>query len=155
MYLLAGVALVFAAGSPINSQLPGFADGVCVVSNVVTDRPPDDPGADSFAGMDWYANADRTLWARWWGRRSNGEYKVLWVRPVGAQLTIAGRRLDRESAPLTAGIPDGYARVTFHATSLYFPSAGCWRIEATAGQHALAFVIDVPTATGTDAVPVR
>jgi hypothetical protein len=155
MYLLAGVALVFAAVSPINSQLPGFADGVCMVSKDVPDKPPDDPGADSFAGMDWYANVDRTVWAHWWGRRSNGEYKVLWVRPVGAQLTIAGRRLDRESAPLTARIPDGYAGGTYHATSLYFPSAGCWRIDATAGKHALAFVINVPTASGTDTVPGR
>jgi hypothetical protein len=59
------------------------------------------------------------------------------VRPVGAQLKIAGRRLDAESAPLTTNIPDGYARVTNHATSLSFRSSGCWRIEATAGEHAL------------------
>jgi hypothetical protein len=150
MYLLAGVALVFAALSPIKTQLPDFVDRVCTVTNVAADKPRDDPGADSFAGMDWYSNTDRTMWAHWWGRRSNGEYKVLWIRPVGAQLKIIGRRLDGESAPLTANIPDGYARVTYHATSLYFPSPGCWRIEATAGEHALAFVINVPTASGTE-----
>lgn len=155
MNLLAGVALVFAAISTTNAQVAGFAAGVCTATKVVADKPPDDPGADSFAGMDWYANADRTMWAHWWGRRSNGEYKVLWVRPVGAQLKITARRLDGQSAPLTANVPDGYARVTYHATSLYFPSVGCWRIEATAGEHALAFVINVPTASGTDLVPRR
>ena len=47
----------------------------CEVSPTVSDRPPDDPAASTFAspGGTWYANADRTLWAWWWGKRHNGE----------------------------------------------------------------------------------
>lgn len=117
----------------------------CDVSEPTKDRPPDDPHASSFvsSGGIWYANKDRTLWAWWWGQRSAGDYKVLWVRPAGAQLKIAGRRVDGEAGPLTANIPDGYPW-TFQASALAFPAHGCWRVEATAGTAELAFVVRIP-----------
>jgi hypothetical protein len=121
------------------------AEHVCTVSEPVQDRPPDDPAASSFASPNgtWYANEARTMWAWWWGKRSVGDYKVLWVRPVGAQLKISGRRLDGESPPLAANIPSGYP-YTFHATAIAFPSSGCWQVEGTAGDARLTFVVRIP-----------
>ena len=120
----------------------GEADDSCPVSRPVDDRPPDDPHASSFAGGTWYANPERTIWAWWWGQRSTGDYKILWVRPVGAQLKISGQRLDGAARELTADIPDGY-RHTFQASAVAFPSAGCWEIESTAGDARMKFVVRV------------
>jgi hypothetical protein len=117
----------------------------CEVTKPVQDRPPDDPHASSFQspGGIWYANGDRTLWAWWWGRTSTGSYKVLWVRPVGSQLKVQGRRVDGPADPLTARIPDLYPW-TYQASGLNFPAGGCWRVEATAGDASLTFVVRVP-----------
>jgi hypothetical protein len=129
---------------PTTSALPLAANG-CPVSQPVRDRPPDDPHASSFAspGGSWYANAERTVWAWWWGKRSFGDYKVLWVRPVGAKLQIAGRRLDGEAPPVEAAIPDGYP-YTYQATAIAFPEPGCWQVEGTAGAARLTFIVSIP-----------
>src|SRR5829696_2245185 len=101
----------------------------CPASRPVPERPPDDPRASSFASPHgtWYANEERTLWAWWWGRTGTDGYKVLWVRPIGAQLNVSGRRLDSgsEAPGLTAHIPSGYP-YSFQASGLSFPDAGCW-----------------------------
>jgi hypothetical protein len=93
-------ALIFLAAIP-STQMAGYNNGICTVSPTVHDRPPDDPNASSFAspGGTWFANDSRTLWAWWWGRMSDGGYKVLWVRP-GQALTVTGKRLDSASAAL-------------------------------------------------------
>jgi hypothetical protein len=127
-----------------SSQATGFVGGRCVASEPVHDRPPDDPHASTFQGTGiWYTNADRTVWAWWWGRTWTGDYKVLWVRPAGARLTIGGKRLDGDAEPVTAVIPDGYS-FTFQATGVNLPSSGCWQIEGTADDHKLTFVVSVP-----------
>ena len=122
------------------------ATGACAVSETVTDRPQDDPHASSFASPSgtWYANDERSIWAWWWGNvpPSRG-FKVLWVRPAGAQLHVTGRRLDGPAEPMIANIPDGYPH-TFLASGLTFPTPGCWKIEATAQNARLEFVVQVP-----------
>src|SRR4029453_18405776 len=97
-------------------------DGACHVSESVQDRPPDDPHAGSFAspGATWYANPERTMWAWWWGKRSTGDYKVLWVRPQGAKLTVTGHRLDGTAPPVTTEIPSG-DQWTFQTSGVRFP----------------------------------
>lgn len=117
----------------------------CDVTESVTDRPPDDPGASSFAspGGTWYANANRTLWAWWWGRRSVGDYKVLWVRPRGAWIKVAGRRMNGESRPFSVDL-SGTDRATFRTSAIAFPTAGCWQVTATAGSEVLEFIVDIP-----------
>jgi hypothetical protein len=141
--LLAAVALW--AGT-----LP-FADlrtssSACEVSVPVADRPRDDPHASTFASpaATWYANADRTLWVWWWGRRYNGEYKVLWVGPTGERVNVRGDRVDAPSGSFTQTFPPNGLRATFTTGSLAFPEAGCWRLNAAAGGTELEFVVAVP-----------
>ena len=136
---LLGLALVFTGQSTQGVQREAAA---CSVSQPVDDHPPDDPHASSFAAGKWYANESRTLWAWWWGKRSAGDYKVLWVRPVGTELKITGRRLDGQAPAPTASIPEGY-RHTFQASAIAIPAAGCWEIEGTAGDARLTFVVQI------------
>jgi hypothetical protein len=118
----------------------------CKVSLTVSDRPPDDPAASTFAspGGTWYANADRTLWAWWWGKRHNGEYKVLWVRPRGEQVRVRGERLDDRPGRLMQTFPATDSRATFTPSSLAFPGPGCWRVSATSGKAEVEFVVAIP-----------
>lgn len=135
----------------------GTATAACEVTMPVAERPPDDPHASPFVG-DWYANADRTMWALG-GSPARGTLrtKVLWVRPVGAELKIHARRLDGDAGPVEASIPSGY-RWTYQASGLIFSTPGCWQITGTAGDKTLQFVLDIADpggATGIDAAPAR
>lgn len=142
--LVALVVSLSLPGSSAQPTVPGFAHGVCTESPPVSDRPPDDPGASSFAspGATWFANESRTLWAWWWGRMSDGGYKVLWVRP-GRSLKVGGTRLDGAAAAMTADVPGGYDN-TYQASGLYFPTSGCWQVDATASGQTLRFVVRIP-----------
>ena len=115
----------------------------CETSPLIRATPPPDPNADPFGEGPWYINDDRTIWAGWdAGRWIVGRNKVLWIRPAGNDLKIAGERLDGPAPPLTAQIPCCY-RSGFQATSVTFPTARCWSVVATAGEHTLTFVTSV------------
>jgi hypothetical protein len=130
--------------SQATDQGPGYVNGVCHTSPTVKDRPPDDPNADTFAspGGTWYADRDRTIWAWWWGRRSDGSYKALWVRPKGSTLIVTGRRLDGPSSPLKADI--ARSNYTFETSGLTFPKPGCWEVNASDAGKTLRFVVAIP-----------
>jgi hypothetical protein len=84
---------------------------------------PDGPGQRS--------DLDGSLSMKWpWWREANGE-----------PLRIEGRRLDAKAPPLGASIPDGY--FDFQATSLIFPTPGCWEVTGRAGEASLIFVTRV------------
>jgi hypothetical protein len=142
--LVALIGSLVLPARPVQTPAPGFANGVCTESPHVSDRPPDDPGASSFAspGATWFANDSRTLWAWWWGKTSDGSYKVLWVRP-GRWLVVTGKRLDGPSAPMRADIPGGYDN-TYQASGLDFPAPGCWQVDAAASGQTLRFVVRIP-----------
>ena len=117
----------------------------CPVTPAVRAIPPDDPNADPFGDGPWLVNADRSLWAQWaggWTASANGN-KVIWIRPAGTSLQVAGRRLDGEAPPLRAEIPGGYG-TGFQVSGLYFPASGCWSVTATAGDTQLEFVVAIP-----------
>lgn len=141
--LLLGLALMSLSEPP--AQVDQIKTPECRISQPVDDRPPDDPHASSFVSPNgtWYANDDRTVWAWWWGKTASGGYKVLWVRPVGAQLKISGQRLDGDAPALRTQIPDGY-RHSFQASGITFPNAGCWEVVASAGDARLKFVVRIP-----------
>jgi len=141
-----GVLLTFVVVSLATGGAPAASRTTnCEVSRTVSDRPPDDPSAGTFAspGGTWYANADRTLWAWWWGRRYNGEYKVLWVRPRGKEVRVVGERLDGRPAILRQTFPPN-SGATFTPSSLAFPGPGCWRVSATSGTAEVEFVVAIP-----------
>lgn len=70
------------------------------------------------------------------------EMKFGWWRTVRGQLKIEGRRLDASAPGLRARIPSGYSGV-FQASSLIFPTPGCWEVTGRAGEASLTFVTRV------------
>lgn len=116
----------------------------CPATEAIRAEPPRDPNADPFGVGPWYVNADRTIWASAGVRLVAGPKgnKVLWIRPQGTQLTIAGRRLDSNAAPAKATIPCCY-RTGFQASGLAFPTEGCWQVSAKAGTSELTFITRV------------
>ena len=113
----------------------------CPVTTPIVATPPDSPqnDRDPLPRGAYYVSADGKMWApalEWW----QGSQKILWLKPIGSRLTVQGRRLDSEAAPLWASIPDGYAG-DFQASRLILPTAGCWEIKARANDSELRFVV--------------
>jgi hypothetical protein len=69
--------------------------------------------------------------------------KFVWWRGVKGQLSIEGRRLDVDTPPLQAVIPDGYGDSGVQASALIFPTEGCWQVTGRVGDAALTFVTRV------------
>jgi len=139
--LLLVLTIASAGGSPPQA---GFVDGVCHVSELVKDQPPDGSSVSASASPrpSWYANPRRTIWAMWNGKTYTGSYKVIWFRTQGATLTVTGRRLDGAAPPMTADIGTGSPH-TIQGSGLKFSSAGCWQIDASAAGETLTFVVKI------------
>jgi TonB family protein len=162
--LLAAVVAVtlgapVAAGALSTHRVPTYGGraptAACDVTMPVPERPADDPHASPFLG-EWYANADRTMWASG-GSPVPGTLrtKVLWVRPAGSELRIDARRLDGDAGPISATIPSGYPW-TYQASGLTFSTSGCWQITGTAGGKTLQFILRIAEPArlpGTNAAP--
>jgi hypothetical protein len=126
----------------------------CPVSAIVEASAPRDPDADPIVHASWFINADRTIWVRvpedgwpaggrvYRGRRAVPGQKTYWVRPRGTGLQISGHRLDDSTARVGADIPCCYT-TGFQIVALHFPTAGCWQVNARAGDHELTFVTQV------------
>jgi hypothetical protein len=71
------------------------------------------------------------------------EMKFPWTLFIQGQLTIEGHRLDDSAPPLRAVIPKGYVDAGFQATTLIFPTAGCWEVTGHVGNGRLTFVTQV------------
>lgn len=157
--LLLLLALAGCAGAPgsLPTAMTGSGEGVgvktearagdgaqsshgmdCPISVPSITTPPDSEYRDPLPPGLYFVSGDKALWAvvaPW----RQGSQKALWIKPVGSKLAVQGRRLDGDAAPLWAGIPDGYAG-DFQASTLIFPTAGCWEIEARANASVLRFV---------------
>lgn len=67
-------------------------------------------------------------------------WKFGWWRIVSGTLAITGRQLDAHGPPPRASVPDGYGSQGFQASSVYFPTEGCWEVTGTVGGSELTFV---------------
>jgi len=137
--------------APIQSApaLTAHSSG-CPVSLPVPDYPVGGPNASNA----WYANADRTIWAFFWGwdfvlrgpdqpdPKTGYEpgQKVLWYKPA-SPLIVTGRRTDGAAPPLVYTSRDPRPQGTMQASRIYFPTTGCWDVDAKAGSSELRFVV--------------
>jgi hypothetical protein len=139
----------------VPAQTP-HANG-CPISRHVIGYPAGGPRGDN----DWYANADRTIWATFWGwdfvrgpdqpdARTGyvpGQ-KVLWYKPSEYPITVTGRRIDGPSLALVYDISlDPRPRGPIQPSRVYFPTAGCWELDAKAGRSELRFVVLVKSSS--------
>jgi hypothetical protein len=148
---------VLLLSAPLLSQTPDATKG-CPLTPHVTGYPLGGPRGNN----DWYANADRTIWATFWGwdfvRRGSDKpdartgyvpgQKVLWYKPSQYSLAVIGRRVDGSAPPLVYDISlDPRPRGPIQPSRVYFPSAGCWEVDAKAGSSQLRFVVLVKSST--------
>jgi hypothetical protein len=68
------------------------------------------------------------------------QMKFPWWRMVPGRLRITGQRLDAAAPPLRAHVSTGYGRTGFQASSVTFPTEGCWRVTGNVGRASLTFV---------------
>ncbi|NOH01544.1 MAG: hypothetical protein HND47_06025 [Chloroflexi bacterium] len=121
----------------------------CPVSEPVWVKPPVDAAVMNPPEYGYYfVNEDSSIMASAWWVEPHKDYplvleegiKVGWFRPEGAELVITGKRLDADAPALEAHIPCCYP-TRFQATGLYFPSEGCWEVNAKAADKELTFVV--------------
>ncbi len=114
----------------------------CPVTTPDIATPPDSDYRDPLPRGEYFVSDDKLIWAMV-GQWRIGSQKVLWIKPLGSELVVQGRRLAGDGAPLWASIGDGYVG-DFQASWLTFPTSGCWEIEARANESFMQFVLDVP-----------
>jgi hypothetical protein len=153
-----GFASLDAASSPpVEREAPavrpralGSSDPCPATTPILSADPTPSPDNPSWAHRDpyaptttWYVSPDRKLWAHPWNEWSTRSgIKVFWIKPVGSQLEVSGRRLDGPAPPLGVNLPSGYPG-DYQAGGLTFPVAGCWEVESKAGGSVLRFVVSV------------
>ncbi len=121
----------------------------CPLTEATWIKPPEDSAVLNEPAFGYYfVNEDQSIWASaWW--TGNEEFplrageegnKLGWFRPAGAELVITGQRLDGDAPSLQAEIPCCYP-TRFQATGLYFPTEGCWEVNAKSGGRELSFTV--------------
>jgi hypothetical protein len=134
--------------APVATEEPHNPADDCPVAEPVYDTPPVDPAVQNEPQPGFFfINEDKTIWASAWWAKGNSDLlattdgiKVGWYRPEGAELEITGKRLDGKAPPLDSHIPCCYP-TRFQATGLYFPTGGCWEVNAKAAKSQLTFVV--------------
>ena len=129
--------------------------GMCPVTMPNHDVPPGQDRNPGAARAPYHGNgqlwtvlsSDGTL-RRAVRRDGSVEEKFPWWRGGTGRLRIAGHRLDAPGPPLRARIPGGYGPTEFQASSIIFPSPGCWQVTSAAGDATLSFVTLVVRAAG-------
>jgi hypothetical protein len=91
---------------------------------------------------DWIVNDDRTIWFPYdkWVSGDNGN-KVVLIRPAGTKIVVSGQRLESTVPPLKA--TDDHSSSGFTVLEIYFPTEGCWEVNAKAGDSQIKFVTQV------------
>lgn len=96
-----------------------------------------------------FLQADGSMAIKFWWTRGDG---------VRGEVVITGRRLDGEAPPPRFDDQfEQYGSIGFTPMPIIFPTAGCWEITGTVGEHSLTFVVflEEPFASATPvATPV-
>lgn len=87
------------------------------------------------------------------GNGINVKYPMYRDDEARGRITITGRRLDGAAPPLTASVPEGYGDVGFQATSITYPTSGCWQVTVQSGSATLTFVTLVKIVPAPTPVP--
>jgi len=103
--------------------------------------PPPTNNAGVLGDGPWWVNADRTLWMQsatgaW---HTGYNQKNMMIKPTGVRPTISGTRIDAPAPPMgVRWVPQLEAE--FQTMGLTFPTEGCWKITAAAGDRELSFI---------------
>jgi hypothetical protein len=147
-YIACLLASILLAGC---SAIEALNPDACSLTEPEWLKPPEDDAVEGSPEFGYYyVNPDRSIWASaWWHENPDDPLsatedgvKVGWFRPAGAELEITGWRIDGEAPPLESHVPCCYL-TRFQATGLYFPSEGCWQVNARAAGSELSFVVQV------------
>lgn len=148
--------------APIVPPTPVPAQNIflCPITQPNGSAPPGEAPSDMCLGND-------LLWTVLWpegrvvmteahNREPDGSLSMKWGwwRGVTGPLSIEGRRLDAEAAPLRADIPNGYGDSGFQVSALVFPTTGCWEVTGRVGEASLTFVTEVVMAGGPTPIPI-
>jgi hypothetical protein len=125
----------------------------CPVTSAFDERPPEEALSSWSPLGRWYRSPDSQVWVAENNLRDLNTLglgqptKVLWGKPAGIDLVVAGRRLDGEAPPLIADISPYYHDDILNPSGIGAPTPGCWEIEARAGDSVLRIVVEVPSTT--------
>lgn len=142
------LALFLLATSSACNWTNGPSMHLACTPTIANDSTP--PGEKSAHG--YYGNG--SLWTALWSDGvviadssyvdSTGAIQMKWpwwrAPTVVGEFKIDGRRLDADAPPLRVKLPSGYGTSGFQASTLIFPTAGCWQVDARVGDAALEFV---------------
>jgi hypothetical protein len=130
-----------ASPKPPNPQSKTESSPRCNVSKPIWAEPPK-LKVVKLGYRDWIVNDDRTIWFPndKWVSGDNGN-KVVLVRPAGTKIIVSGRRLESTVPPLKA--TDDHSSSGFTVLGIYFPTEGCWEVNAKAGDSQIKFVTQV------------
>jgi hypothetical protein len=123
----------------------------CQVTKPNGKAPPGEPQSPRHHGTGklWTILYYPALTATSRNRQPDGSIaeKFPWWRGVTGSLTIRGKRIDKTAPALRAEVPLGYGDIGFQATTIIFPTVGCWRVTGRVGGAALSFVVLVKDGT--------
>jgi hypothetical protein len=153
-YARAGFTLCSAVASCVGLALSVFAISPAHADSVATAEAACSVTVPGGTGIGNYGNDAMTV-----GLAPTGTYDALvfyeanhgnlsikfpWVRLVAGRLRITARRLDAPAPPAVPRIPSGYGESTgFQASSVLFPTVGCWQVTGWVGTASLTFVIQI------------
>jgi len=138
--------LVSATPKPPHPQSNVQGSPGCNVSKPIWAEPPKLKVVE-LGYRDWIVNEDRTIWFPndKWVSGDEGN-KVVLIRPAGTKLIVSGRLLEATAPPLKATEDRGYPW-GFTVLGIYFPTEGCWEVNAKAGDSEIKFVTQISPQT--------
>ena len=135
-----------ATGSAVVGDTSGSAvppgGYVCPVTETIRETPPNAELASAFGDGPWHVNADRSIWVWAQPYPAGQSVTAIWLRPEGTRLAVTAERLDGDAPEVEAEFNCCFPQL-FKSGGIEFPTPGCWRVDATAGDRRLTFVTEV------------